>query len=253
MQVLPDDVAAELPGGPGLHCAAEQLHAVLHLPHAHPLHHHGVRRPRPGPQIQQKQCWHHVQVSSFSALLTPLLVCHAGSTCWYALHVLCWHFDHEKFHTLSVGCLYECFECMPQLSYWQGQDEYTQLKAAVLKLMLCAEVMYDSVVNKPPFRVCWVPPASCDGQACCMSSLAPQSPALLLHAAVGKRCCCTLHGHHRSACHRRMLICVGVVFLCWDVKPVFYAIWTPFQWVMGYSDPRKPTTDLLHGMHLCLR
>ena len=43
-------------------------------------------------------------------------------------------------------------------------------------------------------------------------------------------------------------MCVAVGFVCWDVKPVFYAIWKPFQWVMGYSDPRNPSTDLLHGM-----
>lgn len=44
----------------------------------------------------------------------------------------------------------------------------------------------------------------------------------------------------------KLLISVAVVFLCWDVKPVFYAIWSPFQWLMGYSDPRNPTSDLLH-------
>lgn len=38
VQVLPDDVAAELPGDLLLYSAAEQLHAVLHLPHAHNLH-----------------------------------------------------------------------------------------------------------------------------------------------------------------------------------------------------------------------
>ena len=69
MQVLPDDVAAELPGGAGVHCAAEQLHAVLHLSHAHPLHHHGLRCPGSGPQIQQKQCWHHLQVGATSLSL----------------------------------------------------------------------------------------------------------------------------------------------------------------------------------------
>jgi hypothetical protein len=38
LQVLPDDVAVELPGDLLLCSAAEQLHAVLHLPHAHHLH-----------------------------------------------------------------------------------------------------------------------------------------------------------------------------------------------------------------------
>ena len=49
MQVLSDDVAPELPGGPGVCDPAEQLHAVLYLPHAHPLYHHGVCSIGPGP------------------------------------------------------------------------------------------------------------------------------------------------------------------------------------------------------------
>jgi hypothetical protein len=38
VQVLPDDVAAQFPGPLLLHRAAERLHAVLHLPNAHPVH-----------------------------------------------------------------------------------------------------------------------------------------------------------------------------------------------------------------------
>ena len=67
MQVLPDDVAAELPGGAGVHSATEQLHAVLHLPYAHPLHYHGVCCAGPGAPIQQNQSWHHLQVSLSSS------------------------------------------------------------------------------------------------------------------------------------------------------------------------------------------
>ncbi|KAL3154843.1 hypothetical protein ABBQ38_011385 [Trebouxia sp. C0009 RCD-2024] len=44
----------------------------------------------------------------------------------------------------------------------------------------------------------------------------------------------------------KLLGCVAVVFVCWDIKPVFYAIWSPFTWFVGYSDPRKPNADLLH-------
>ena len=46
---------------------------------------------------------------------------------------------------------------------------------------------------------------------------------------------------------RRILGSLLVVFVCWDIKPVFYAIWSPFVWLMGYSDPRRPTTDKLYG------
>lgn len=58
-----------------MHCAAEQLHAVLHLPHAHSLHHHGVCCLGPRPQIQQKQRWHHLQVSPFLYLAFTLSSC----------------------------------------------------------------------------------------------------------------------------------------------------------------------------------
>ena len=42
-----------------------------------------------------------------------------------------------------------------------------------------------------------------------------------------------------------------LTFVCWDLKPVFYAIWGPLTFLMGYSDPRKPTNDLLHGARTC--
>ena len=38
-----------------------------------------------------------------------------------------------------------------------------------------------------------------------------------------------------------------MIYVCWDIKSVFYAIWSPFTFMMGYNDPRKPTDDLLHG------
>jgi len=44
-----------------------------------------------------------------------------------------------------------------------------------------------------------------------------------------------------------MLIATAVVFVFWDVKVVFYALWRPFTFFMGYSDPRKPTDDKLKG------
>lgn len=40
--------------------------------------------------------------------------------------------------------------------------------------------------------------------------------------------------------------CLGAVLLLWDVKAVFYALWAPFDFIMGYTDPRKPGGDRLH-------
>ena len=28
---------------------------------------------------------------------------------------------------------------------------------------------------------------------------------------------------------------------------VFYLVWSPFTWLVGYVDPRKPSNDVLHG------
>ena len=48
----------------------------------------------------------------------------------------------------------------------------------------------------------------------------------------------------------RIAGCFTLIYVCWDIKPVFYALWSPFTFLMGYNDPRKPTDDLLHGMLL---
>ena len=47
---------------------------------------------------------------------------------------------------------------------------------------------------------------------------------------------------------RRIAGCFTLIYVCWDIKPVFYALWSPFTFLMGYNDPRKPTDDLLHGV-----
>ena len=73
--------AAELPGDGHLHRAGEQLHAVLHLPHAHHLHSLCVRLPSPWRKVQLLSNWHLAEVSSLSAW--PLLCSAAmmGSLC----------------------------------------------------------------------------------------------------------------------------------------------------------------------------
>lgn len=38
-----------------------------------------------------------------------------------------------------------------------------------------------------------------------------------------------------------------LIIVAWDIKAVFYAIWSPFTWLVGYVDPRKPSEDVLHG------
>lgn len=46
----------------------------------------------------------------------------------------------------------------------------------------------------------------------------------------------------------RLAVNLLLVFVLWDLKAVFYALWTPFQWLVGYVDPRKaPDQDPLYG------
>ncbi|KAF8072744.1 RWA3 [Scenedesmus sp. PABB004] len=45
----------------------------------------------------------------------------------------------------------------------------------------------------------------------------------------------------------KIALCFVAVFVLWDVKPVFYAIWGPLDWLVGYTDPRKGANqDRLH-------
>jgi N-acetylneuraminate 9-O-acetyltransferase len=44
----------------------------------------------------------------------------------------------------------------------------------------------------------------------------------------------------------RILASLAIIFVFWDIKSVFYAVWTPFVWLVGYTDPRKPSDDVLH-------
>jgi hypothetical protein len=69
------------------------------------------------------------------------------------------------------------------------------------------------------------------------------------HAAVAliKLCCLLLH---RLPC--RIGLSFAAIFVLWDMKPVFYALWSPFDWLVGYTDPRKPAgQDRLHGKAPC--
>jgi hypothetical protein len=47
----------------------------------------------------------------------------------------------------------------------------------------------------------------------------------------------------------RIGLCFAAIFVLWDIKAVFYAIWQPFDWLVGYTDPRKGAQDRLHGEH----
>lgn len=47
----------------------------------------------------------------------------------------------------------------------------------------------------------------------------------------------------------KIVLCLGSVLILWDIKPVFYALWSPFAWLVGYVDPRKPSDDVLYEWH----
>ncbi|GLC37059.1 hypothetical protein PLESTB_001396100 [Pleodorina starrii] len=44
----------------------------------------------------------------------------------------------------------------------------------------------------------------------------------------------------------KILLCAAFIFVTWDIKPVFYVLWSPLKFLLGYSDPRNPTDDVLH-------
>eukprot|EP00878_Enallax_costatus_P002338 GHUV01002514.1.p1 GENE.GHUV01002514.1~~GHUV01002514.1.p1 ORF type:complete len:554 (+),score=112.56 GHUV01002514.1:827-2488(+) len=45
----------------------------------------------------------------------------------------------------------------------------------------------------------------------------------------------------------KIALCFVAIFILWDIKAVFYAIWSPLDWFVGYTDPRKPAgQDRMH-------
>ena len=49
----------------------------------------------------------------------------------------------------------------------------------------------------------------------------------------------------------KIAACLALVLATWDAKPVFYALWRPLDAVVGYTNPRKPDADRLHGARRC--
>lgn len=45
----------------------------------------------------------------------------------------------------------------------------------------------------------------------------------------------------------KMAACVGLVVGVWEFKFVFYTIWRPFLFFLGFTDPRRPNPDAMHG------
>lgn len=43
----------------------------------------------------------------------------------------------------------------------------------------------------------------------------------------------------------KLVICLVLTVVLWN-KKVFFTIWSPFTWLVGYQDPRKPTDEALH-------
>lgn len=44
----------------------------------------------------------------------------------------------------------------------------------------------------------------------------------------------------------KIVASVGIVYLVWEIKPVFYALWRPFGSLVTYNDPRRPGNDDMH-------
>ena len=50
----------------------------------------------------------------------------------------------------------------------------------------------------------------------------------------------------------KIVVSLGIVIAVWDVQGVFHAIWRPFTFMVGYTDPRRPGSgDVLHGAQSC--
>ena len=70
----------------------------------------------------------------------------------------------------------------------------------------------------------------------------PAPPPLAAALGIGSR-----YNKSRVGIWVKLGASLALTALVWEVKPIFYGIWRPFTFAMGYDDPRRPSGDLLRG------